>query len=124
MGVSNSLKMHPKNFMLLAFLVLLHQTRISTGRKLSTTDNKIEIIGEVHDDQDQSVEDHEILDKAVPTKDLSVNVTTNDTTDLNDKDVPTISETTEENDNEPFIVLYIKLIRDRRFAHDYEGDLY
>ena len=76
-----------------------------------------------HQDDDQ-VEDQEILDKAVPTEDLSVNVTTNDTTDLNDKDVPTISETTEENDNEPFIVLYIKLIRDRRFAYDYEDDLY
>ena len=73
---------------------------------------------------DDQVEDQEILDKAVPTEDLSVNVTTNDTTDLNDKDVPTISETTEENDNEPFIVLYIKLIRDRRFAYDYEDDLY
>merc|ERR1711983_88973 len=63
--VSNSLKMHPKTFMLLTFLVLLHQTRISTGRKLSTTDNKIEIIGEVHDDQDQSGEDHIVEDDQI-----------------------------------------------------------
>ena len=77
-------------------------------------------------DDDVPVENQEIhLDKIVPTADHPVNVTTNETTGLNEKDVPTVSTTTEEKDNEPFIVLYINLIRSRRFTpFDYEDDLY